>query len=82
MNECSDFLKLVDGLEALLSRGTAEELQQIIDHACSWQVLLLIYLWIKGGTHCDDLSMHTVCNFGVNVAMLRMFLFLLKFWII
>ncbi|KAK8465039.1 hypothetical protein PHAVU_010G134100 [Phaseolus vulgaris] len=37
MNECDDFLKLVDGLEALLSRGTAEELQQIVDHACSWQ---------------------------------------------
>lgn len=44
MNECDDFLKLVDGLEALLSRGTAEELQKIVDHACSWQVLLFIYL--------------------------------------
>ncbi|CAJ1950871.1 unnamed protein product [Sphenostylis stenocarpa] len=37
MNECDDFLKLVDGLEALARRGTAEELQQIVDHACSWQ---------------------------------------------
>jgi len=60
MNECDDFLKLVDGLEALLSRSTAEELQQIVDHACSWQVLLLIYLWIKPGTHFDDLFKHCI----------------------
>ncbi|TKY64312.1 Midasin protein [Spatholobus suberectus] len=37
MNECDDFLKLVDALEVLVSRGTAEELQQLVDHACSWQ---------------------------------------------
>ncbi|XP_052724837.1 midasin isoform X1 [Vigna angularis] len=37
MNECVDFLKQVDGLEALLNRGTAQDLQQIVDHACGWQ---------------------------------------------
>ncbi|XP_029127909.1 midasin [Cajanus cajan] len=37
MNECDDFLKLVDALEVLVRRGAAEELQQAVDHACSWQ---------------------------------------------
>ncbi|RDX86825.1 Midasin, partial [Mucuna pruriens] len=37
MNECDDFLKLVDALDVLVSRGTAAELQQVVDHACSWQ---------------------------------------------
>ncbi|KAL2338821.1 hypothetical protein Fmac_013267 [Flemingia macrophylla] len=37
MNECDDFLKLVDGLEDLVRRVTAEELEQAVDHACSWQ---------------------------------------------
>ncbi|WVZ15742.1 hypothetical protein V8G54_013308, partial [Vigna mungo] len=37
VKECDDFLKQVDGLEALLSRSTAQDLQQIVDHACGWQ---------------------------------------------
>ncbi|XP_027334240.1 midasin [Abrus precatorius] len=37
INECGDFLKLVDALEVLLSSADAEELQKVLDHARSWQ---------------------------------------------
>lgn len=36
---CMDFLKQHDALEVLVkSRGTAKELQEFVDDACSWQV--------------------------------------------
>lgn len=33
-----DFLELIDAFEVLVSSSAAEELQQLVDHACSWQV--------------------------------------------
>lgn len=38
MNECDEFLKHVAALEVLVGSIEAEELQQIIDRAYSWQV--------------------------------------------
>lgn len=39
IKECENFLKQHDALEVLVrSRGTAEELREFADHACSWQV--------------------------------------------
>ncbi|KAL3008468.1 hypothetical protein AAZX31_07G033800 [Glycine max] len=38
IKECENFLKQHDALEVLVrSRGTAEELREFADHACSWQ---------------------------------------------
>lgn len=40
MNECNEFLKHVAALDVLVGNVEAEDLQQVIDRAHSWQVQL------------------------------------------